>query len=275
MIAVWIAAVAVGVYIILAGYLFIFQSRYVYYPKLVLPIPTADPSHVGLSFEDISIETCDGLRLSGWFIPKEGARGVLLFCHGNAGNMWHRVESIQLFNRLGLEIFIFDYRGYGKSEGKPTEQGTYRDAEAVWRYIVEERQVDPARVIVFGRSLGGGIAAWLASRHSPGALILESTFTSLSDIAAARYWFMPVKLLMRLKYDTADHLRKANCPILIIHSRDDEEIPFSHGQRLYEIASEPKKSLEIAGTHNEGFITSGALYEEGLDKFIHQYVDPS
>ncbi len=274
MIAVWIAVGAVGVYIIFAGYLLIFQSRYVYYPKLVLPVLAADPSHIGLSFESISFETCDGLRLSGWFIPKEGARGVLLFCHGNAGNIGHRLESIQLFNRLGLEIFIFDYRGYGASEGKPTEQGTYWDAEAVWRHIVKERQVGPDKVIVFGRSLGGGIAAWLAARHSPGALILESTFTSLSDIAAARYWFMPVKLLMRLKYDTADHLRRVNCPILIVHSRDDEAISFSHGQRLYEIAPEPKRFLEIAGTHNEGPTTSGVLYEEGLNKFIHQYVDP-
>ena len=273
MIAVWIFVIAVGVYIIFAVYLFIFQSRYVYYPKLVLPILAADPSHIGLPFENISFETSDGLKLSGWFIPKENSRGVLLFCHGNAGNIGHRLESIQLFNRLGLEIFIFDYRGYGESEGKPTEKGTYQDAEAAWRYIVKVRQVDPDNVLVFGRSLGGGIASWIASKYTPGALILESTFTSLTDIAAARYWFIPIKFLMRLKYDTAEHLRKANCPTLIVHSHDDEEIPFIHGQRLFKIASEPKKLLEIAGTHNEGFITSGALYEDGLNNFIHQYVD--
>ena len=273
MIAVWIFVIAVGVYIIFAVYLFIFQSRYVYYPKLVLPILAADPSYIGLPFENISFETSDGVKLSGWFIPKENSRGVLLFCHGNAGNIGHRLESIQLFNRLGLEIFIFDYRGYGESEGKPTEKGTYQDAEAAWRYIVKERQVDPDKVLVFGRSLGGGIASWLASRYTPGALILESTFTSLTDIAAARYWFMPIKLLMRLKYDTAEHLRKVNCPVLIVHSHDDEEIPFTHGQRLFEIASEPKEFLETTGTHNEGFITSGVIYEDRIDSFIHRYID--
>lgn len=157
MIAVWIIIRVVGVYIIFAGYLFFFQSRYVYYPNLVLPILPADPDQIGLSFENISFKTSDGLELSGWFIPKEDSRGVLLFCHGNAGNIGHRLESIQLFNRLGLEIFIFDYRGYGESEGKPTEKGTYQDAESAWKYLVEKRRVEQDKIIVFGRSLGGGI----------------------------------------------------------------------------------------------------------------------
>ncbi len=274
MIAVWIALIVIGVYIIFAGCLFVFQSRYVYYPKLVLPILAADPSHIGLPFENISFKTSDGLKLSGWFIPKEDSRGVLLFCHGNAGNIRHRLESIQLFNRLGLEIFIFDYRGYGESEGKPTEKGTYQDAESAWKYLVEERRVEQDKIIVFGRSLGGGIASWLASRYTPGALILESNFTSLPDIAAARYWFMPIRLLMRIKYNTAERLSDVNCPVLIVHSHDDEEIPFIHGQQLFKFASEPKNSLEIAGTHNEGFITSGVLYEDGINSFIHQYFDP-
>lgn len=274
MIAVWIILTVVGIYILFVCYLFTFQSRYVYYPNLVLPILSADPGHIGLPFENISFKTSDGLNLSGWFIPKENSRGVLVFCHGNAGNIGHRLESIQLFNRLGLEIFIFDYRGYGDSEGKPTEKGTYLDAEAAWRYIVEDRHVDPAKVIVFGRSLGGGIASYLASRCAPGALILESTFTSLPDVAASRYWFMPIRILMRIKYHTAEWLGNVNCPTLIVHSRDDEEIPFTHGQCLFETTSEPKELLEIAGTHNEGFITSSVLYEDGINNFIHQYIDP-
>ena len=270
MIAVWIVIIVIGVYIIFAGFLFISQSRYVYYPERVL---SADPSHIGLPFENISFETKDRLRLSGWFIPKESARGVLLFCHGNAGNIGHRLESIQLFHRLGLDIFVFDYRGYGQSEGKPTEKGTYEDAEAAWRYLVEERQVDPDKIVVFGRSLGGAIASWLASRHTPGALILESTFTSLPDIATTLYPYFPVRLMLRFKYDTAEYLTEVNCPTLIIHSRNDEIMPFIHGQRLFEIAPEPKRFLELTGTHNEGFITSGAQYEEGLNTFIHQYLE--
>ena len=272
MTAVWIVIIVVGVYIIFAGYLFISQSRYVYYPERVLP---ADPGRIGLPFENISFETKDRLRLSGWFIPKEDSRGVLLFCHGNAGNIGHRLDSIQLFHQLGLEIFIFDYRGYGESEGKPAERGTYEDAEAAWRYLVEERQVDPKKIVVFGRSLGGAVASWLASRHTLGVLILESTFTSLPDIAATLYPYLPVRLMLRFKYNTAEYLAEVNCPTLIIHSRDDEIMPFIHGQRLFEIASEPKKFLELTGTHNEGFITSGTQYEKELNTFIHKYLEVS
>ncbi|MFC2069779.1 alpha/beta hydrolase [Chloroflexota bacterium] len=273
MTAVWIVAIVVGAYVIFAGYLFVFQSSFIYYPKQVLSIIPGDPGSIGLPFENVSLETEDGLRLSGWFIPKEDSRGVLLFCHGNAGNMGHRLDSIRLFRQLELEVFIFDYRGYGESEGKPTEMGTYEDAEAAWRYLVDKRKVDPSKIIVFGRSLGGGIASRLASRHTPGALILESTFTSLPDVAATSYWFMPVRLIMRFKYNTAENLREVNCPTLIIHSRGDEMMPFIHGQRLFEIASEPKKFLEITGTHNEGFITSGSRYEEGLNAFIHEHFE--
>jgi len=268
--AIWIVIVVVGIYIIFAGFFFVSQSRYVYYPELVL---SADPSHIGLPFENISFETKDRLRLSGWFIPKENARGVLLFCHGNAGNIGHRLESIQDFHQLGLDIFVFDYRGYGESEGKPTEMGTYEDAEAAWRYLVEERQVNPDKIVVFGRSLGGAVASWLASRHTPGALILESTFTSLPDIAATLYPYLPVRLMLRFKYNTVEYLSEVNCPALIIHSRDDEIMPFIHGQRLFETAPEPKKFLELTGTHNEGFIISGTRYEEGLNTFIHEYLE--
>ena len=270
MLGIWIVIIIAGAYIIFAGFLFIFQSNYIYYPVGVL---SADPGSIGLNFESVSFETRDRVKLSGWFIPSESARGVILFCHGNAGNISHRLESIQIFHRLGLDIFIFDYRGYGQSEGKPTEQGTYQDAEAAWRYLTEERQVNPSKIIVFGRSLGGAVASWLAQRHTPGALILESTFTSLPDIAATVYPYLPVRPLLRFKYNTAEYLDRVNCPVLIVHSRDDEIMPFSHGQRLFEMAKEPKKFLEITGTHNEGFITSGTHYEEGLNAFVSEYMD--
>ena len=268
---IWLVIVIIGVYIIFAGFLFIFQSNYIYFPEQVL---SADPASIGLSFESVSLETTDRVKLSGWFIPGEGARGVVLFCHGNAGNIAHRLESIQIFHRLGLDVFIFDYRGYGQSKGKPSESGTYKDAEAAWRYLVEERQVNPNEIIVFGRSLGGAVAAWLAQSQTPGALILESTFTSLPDIASKLYPYLPVRLLLRFEYNTAEYLSRVNCPVLIVHSRDDEIMPSSHGRRLFEIAKEPKKFLEITGTHNEGFITSGKRYEDGLKAFVSEYVLP-
>jgi len=268
---IWILVTIASVYIFFAGLLFIFQSHYVYYPERVL---SADPGSIGLYFENVSFETTDRVKLSGWVVPSKNARGVLLFCHGNAGNISHRLESIQIYHRLGLDIFIFDYRGYGQSEGKPSEHGTYKDVEAAWQYLVEERHVNPNEIIVFGRSLGGAIASWLAQSRTPGALILESTFTSLPDIAAKLYPYLPVRLLSRFEYDTAEYLGRVNCPVLIVHSRDDEIMPFSHGWRLFEVANEPKRFLEIAGTHNEGFVTSGKRYEEGLNTFISEYIAP-
>ena len=269
---IWIVAIIAGAYILLAGFLFVFQSHYVYYPERFL---SADPASIGVYFESVSFETRDGVRLSGWYVPRENARGVVLFCHGNAGNISHRLEAIQIFHRLGLGNFIFDYRGYGHSEGKPAEQGTYEDAEAAWQYLVKERQVDPNEIIIFGRSLGGAVASQLAQSHTPGALIVESTFTSLPDIAATLYPYLPVRLLLRFKYDTAGYIAKVDCPVLVVHSRDDEIMPFGHGQRLFEVAKEPKKFLEITGTHNEGFITSGKRYEEGLNTFISEYLETS
>lgn len=265
----WIVIIIAGVYVAFAVYLFIFRSSYVYYPERTV---NTDPGSIGLSFENVSFETTDGLKLSGWFIPCEGARGVILFCHGNAGNICHRLDSIQIFHRLGLDVFIFDYRGYGQSEGKPSESGTYRDVEAAWQYLVEERQVSSGKIVIFGRSIGGAVAAWQARSHNPGALILESTFTSVPDLAAKPYPYLPVKLLSRYKYDTQGYLREVNWAVLIVHSPDDEMMPLSHSQRLFEVAKEPKEFLEISGSHNEGFILSSKRYQEGLDTFISKYL---
>ncbi len=260
-----------GVCAVLMTVLYVFQSRFVYYPERTL---LADPRIIELQFESVHFETADGVELAGWFIPCDSARALILFFHGNAGNISHRLESIEIFHRLGLDIFIFDYRGYGQSEGKPSEHGTYEDAEAAWRYLIEERQVTSSQVIVFGRSIGGAIASRLAQSHMPRALILESTFTSLRDVATTLYPYLPVRLFLRLEYDTAEYLSRVDCPVLIVHSRDDEIMPFSHARRLFEVSREPKELLEIAGTHNEGFITSGRHYEEGLNAFISQYVGP-
>jgi fermentation-respiration switch protein FrsA (DUF1100 family) len=259
-----------GVYVAITAFLYIFQSSFVYFPERSL---MGDPSRIGLEYEPVYFETPDKIKLSGWFIPNESDRGVILFCHGNAGNISHRLDSIEIFHRLGLEVFIFDYRGYGLSEGNPSEQGTYRDAKAAWHYLIEQRQVNPDEIIVFGRSLGGGIASWLAESNQPAALILESTFVSLPDVAAVLYPYFPVRLLLRFEYNTVEHLRGVNCPVLIIHSRDDEIMPFTQGQQLFEMAKEPKKFLEISGTHNGGFITSGKYYESGIDEFVFRFVE--
>jgi fermentation-respiration switch protein FrsA (DUF1100 family) len=263
-------AIAIGLYVAVVALAYFFQERLLYFPLRGL---NATPAAIGLTYETVSFDAEDGVQLSGWFIPAEPARGTLLFFHGNAGNISHRLDSIAVFHRLGLNILIVDYRGYGQSQGTPTEEGTYRDAAASWRYLVETRQIPPAEIIIFGRSLGGAVAAWLAHTHPPAALILESTFTSAPDVAAQAYPFLPVRPLSRIDYNTLARLPQIEVPLLIIHSPDDAVVPYSHGQRLFAAANEPKEFLEIRGGHNDGFLISAQPYEAALDSFIAAYVE--
>ncbi len=243
----------------------ILEPRLIYFPRKEL---VATPYDEGLAFQSVSFTTSDGVQLFGWFIPAGDPNSTVLFCHGNGGNISHRIESIRLFHRLGLSTFIFDYRGYGLSEGQPTEQGTYLDAEAAWQYLIQTEGYAPSDIVLFGRSLGGAIAARLAHRHAAAGLIVESAFTSVRDIGSQMYPYLPVRLLSRFDYNTKTWIEKTNCPILIVHSPDDEMIPFSHGQRLFDAAPAPKQFLEISGSHNSGYLDSGPVYEEGLNSFI-------
>jgi hypothetical protein len=257
-----------AVYILLCTYLFFMQSRLLYYPNLPSRELRYNPSDIGLDYESVYITTRDNVRLHGWFVPAKRERATLLFFHGNAGNISHRLDSLRIFYNLGLSTLIIDYRGYGQSEGKVTEEGTYLDAEAAWNYLTKERQTEPEKIILFGRSLGGSIAAHQSARNTPEALILESVFTSVPDMAAKFYPVFPVRLLSRFQYNSIEALRKINCPVLIIHSPDDEIIPYENGLRLFEAAGKPKSFLEIRGSHNEGFLASGSLYVKGLDAFL-------
>ncbi len=249
--------------------LYLRQDQLLYFP---MPHISTTPGDINLPYEAINLTTSDGVKLSGWFIPAEDAQGVVLFFHGNAGNISHRLDSIEVFHRLGLSVLIIDYRGYGQSEGSPSEQGTYLDAEAAWKYLVKERQISPEQIVLFGRSLGGAVAVWLAQQHTSGMLILESTFTSVPDVAAKHYPFLPVRLLARSQYNSLERLPHVECPILVIHSPDDEIILYEHGQQLFKVAQEPKYFLKLIGGHNEGFLITGQTYEAGLEKFINTYL---
>ncbi|MCE5242393.1 MAG: alpha/beta hydrolase [Syntrophobacteraceae bacterium] len=258
------------VYVILAFALFLFQSRLIYFPERRI---VGTPHDMGLPFDVVSFKTQDGLTLSGWFVPGGERSAVMLCCHGNAGNISDRLLFVEFLHRLHVSVFLFDYRGYGDSEGMPEERGTYLDAAAAWQYLVEERKVVPGRIVVHGQSLGGPIAAWLAREKNPAALILESTFTSLPDLASQIYPFFPVRLLARYKYCTEKYLQGLRCPVLIIHSREDETVPYEHGTRLYQVAHEPKRFLELRGDHNGCFLTSGDSYAKALDEYIQQYTE--
>jgi fermentation-respiration switch protein FrsA (DUF1100 family) len=252
----------------ICAYVFFMQDRLIYYPNLPSRAVTASPRDLGLEYEDVAITTSDNIRLHGWFVPAQKERGVLLFFHGNAGNISHRLDSIEIFHNLGLSILIIDYRGYGKSQGKVSEQGTYLDAEAAWQHLTRKRSIPAENIVIFGRSLGGSIAAYLAARQQPAALILESSFTSVPDMGAHLYPILPVRLLSRFSYDTQAALKSITCPLLVIHSPHDEIIPFVNGRTLFETANEPKSFLKIRGDHNEGFLASGPIYLKGLDNFI-------
>ncbi|MDP2155115.1 MAG: alpha/beta hydrolase [Sulfuricella sp.] len=255
----------------LAGVLYFSQSSMVYYPEIGREI-VATPRQAGLDYEDVKLVTTDGVALHGWFVPSAQSRGTVLFLHGNAGNISHRLDFLLMFHRLGYNTLIIDYRGYGNSAGEPSEQGTYLDAEAAWRYLSVSRQTSPGSIVLFGESLGGAVAAWLAVRHEPAALVIASGFTSVPDLAAKFYPYLPVRRLSRFSYDTREYLQSVAAPVFIAHSPDDEIIPYRHGRALYDAAKPPKQFLELSGGHNEGFIFVRDSWARALGEFLDEHV---
>jgi len=229
---------------------------------------TDTPDNIGLEYENVLLKTADGLSINGWYVPADDERAVVLFCHGNGGNMSNRLETLRILNRLGLSTFIFDYRGYGDSEGKPSEKGTYRDTEAAWRWIKERRSVAAGDIIVMGRSLGGPVAAWIARKYPPKALILESTFTNIHDMGKKLFPWLPIRLMSRFRYAAEKYVHDIHCPVLVIHSPVDDLVPYELGRKLYDAVNDPKEFLEIDGAHNDGFLMTGEPYIVGLDRFI-------
>jgi hypothetical protein len=261
------AAVFVAAYAVMALVVYAFQDRLLYFPFRDLE---ATPAALGLAYEDVRLPTADGQFIAGWWVPAAGTeRAVLLYCHGNAGNISHRLDMLRILHGLGLSVLIFDYRGYGHSSGSPSERGTYLDGEAAWGYVVDVLKRRPRTVILFGESLGAAVAVELASRHGgAGGLIIQAGFTSLPELAADLYPFLPARLLTKYRYDSIGKLRSVAVPALIVHSPDDEIIPFAHGKALYGAAAGPKQLLQIRGGHNEGFLVSGDLYVRGLEAFL-------
>ncbi len=226
------------------------------------------PTEWGLAYEDVFLNTEDGVRLHGWYIPRHGSRQALLFFHGNAGNISHRGTSVEIFHRLGLNVFIFDYRGYGKSQGKPDEKGLYKDARAAWRYLISEQNFGQKEIILFGRSLGGAVAAELATEIQPGGLILESTFSSARDMANAIFPVLSRLIVLRYDFNTVAHIRRVTSPVLVLHSPDDEIIPSRLGEKVFQAANEPKSFVKMRGGHNNGILMSQPDYERALGAFV-------
>ncbi len=262
-----IILVVAACYGLLVVVVYFMQGRMLYLPEVPGRTLTMTPTNAGMDYQDVSIETTDGVTLHGWFIAGRSSQ-VLLFFHGNAGNISHRLDSIRLFQDLGLSVLIIDYRGYGQSEGRTTERGIYRDADAAWRYLIEDRGIVASDIVIFGRSLGASVASRLAAQQQPLALIVESSFTSVPDIAQDLYPWLPARWLSRLSHATRDYVRDVRCPVLVVHSRDDEIIPFHHGEAIFSSANEPRTLLAIRGTHNNAFLQDERAYIGGLRTFL-------
>jgi fermentation-respiration switch protein FrsA (DUF1100 family) len=242
------------------------ERTFIFFPTGAL---LATPLQVGLEFQDCFFPTTDGLTLHGWYIPGPRDAPVLLWCHGNGGNLSYELENLALVHRAGLGVFIFDYRGYGLSQGRPSEAGVYADAAAAYAYLTGELKTPPARVALFGRSLGAAVAADLACRVPALALVLEAGFTNVGDMARQHYFWLPGRNLYAHKFDAAARLALVTMPKLIIHGDQDYIVPLWMGQKLYDLAPPPKEFCRIAGAgHNDILEVAGREYLARLTQFL-------
>lgn len=226
------------------------------------------PDDFQMSYEDVYININENEQIHGWYIPSHNAQKTLLFFHGNAGNISHRLESIKIFHNLGLNVFIVDYRGYGKSKGNPSEKRMYEDAEFAWNFLISEKGLQPEQLIFFGRSMGGAVANHLATEKQPQALILESSFSSFKDMAHQVLPFLSSLVYLRFDFDNVSTIQKYHQSVLILHSPDDEIIPFQQSKKIFQAANQPKQFIELTGDHNSGFLQSQPGYQQYLAEFI-------
>jgi len=268
-----IAALVLGaalVYALIAALLFVFQQGLVFFPTRG-DYP-ATPDFIDLSWHDVSLTADDGTDIAAWFVDGPDDDGpIVLFFHGNAGDMSHRLATVGALHELGAATLMIDYRGYGRSDGSPDEHGLYRDARAAWRWLTGDAAYAPGRIVVFGRSLGGSVAAWLAARHKPAGLVLESPFTSLPDLAAHHYPWLPARWLARYEFDTEAAIARTDCPVLIAHSRDDEIVPFRHAEALAGVRPEATRRVRLSGSHNDPSLELNADWRQALRGFIHRH----
>lgn len=242
------------------------ERTFIFFPAAQLE---TTPLHVGLKFQECFFYTEDGLQLHGWYVPAGGGAPVIMWLHGNGGNISHRVENIALWHQSGFGVWIFDYRGYGLSQGRPSETGVYADARAAYRHLVESLGVPPERVVIFGRSLGCAVAVELANGVPARALILESAFTNVGDMARYHYAWLPGKGLWAKKFDSTGRLSGLTLPKLFIHGEKDDIVPLWMGKRLYNLAPPPKEFYLIAGAgHNDTYQVGGPAYFDRLRSFI-------
>jgi fermentation-respiration switch protein FrsA (DUF1100 family) len=244
------------------------EPSMIYYPMREM---NGTPDQAGLKFEDVWLTASDGVKIHGWYLPTGTSNApAILFLHGNAGNISHRLDKLAIFHNLGVATFIIDYRGYGRSEGKPDELGTYRDAQAAYGWLAKQHN----QIILYGESLGSAVAVDLAVKTSVAGLVIEEPFTSIADVGQKMFPFLPVRLLAKNKYDSLSKMPRLHSPLLILHSREDEMFPMSYAERLLAAAPEPKRLVELRGSHNDAFLVSAATYRQALAEFLASCGNP-
>lgn len=250
----------------------LFEKNSIYFPDRQI---LADPKAIRVPFEEVALTTQDNVLLHSWHLkhPEAGgrpaqARPTVLFFHGNAGNISHRLDKLEILYDLGLDVFIFDYRGYGKSKGSPSEKGLYEDALAAYGHLTGAQKIPSEKIILYGESLGAAVAAELAVRKKAGAVIFEGAFTSTVDMGKEVFPFLPVKWMVTHKYDTLGKIAGLKAPVLFLHSPQDDIVPFRMAQELFEAAQEPKELFRLQGDHNSGFLESGRAYPEAVQTFL-------
>lgn len=248
-------------------YVRVIESLSLFYPSKKI---RATPEDIGLIFEDNFFKTEDGLTLNAWFVKHPQARTTILILHGNAGNNSDRLEKIGYFYKMGLNVICLDYRGFGNSQGRPSEKGIYKDALAAYDHFVKRPDIDPRKMIVYGESLGGAVAVNLAAKRDLACLILDSTISSAADYVKSKMPYIPA-FLLQTKMDSLALIGGLKMPKLFIHSPQDEIIPFKLGRKLYDAAPLPKEFLTIEGNHNEGFYQSQELFIEGIKRFLKEW----
>lgn len=261
----YVVGTAFFAYWAIGSVLYFMQSQFIYRPVKGV---VYTPERLGIEFEDVNLITDDGIEITGWYIPPQRNGYTVLFCHGNGGDIMHRLDTVNLFSEMGLGLFVFDYRGYGDSQGKTTEAGTYLDAEAAYKWLCTRKKISEHRIVIFGRSLGASIAAYVAGKVNCGGVVLENAFTSYAAIGQKMYPYMPVKWFAKFKYDTKEYLESVSCPVLIFHSKDDEIIPYKFGRELFESVEGDKRFVDIFGDHNNSFLISLNPYKKSWASFL-------
>jgi fermentation-respiration switch protein FrsA (DUF1100 family) len=254
-------------YLVLLLILMFFENSLIFIPT---NFANDDWSPTGIALEDVHFAAADGTKLHGWFAPHENPTAVILYCHGNAGNVTHRIDAIRaLHDRVGAAVFVFDYRGYGRSEGTPDEQGVLADARAAREWLANRTGVTPQRIVLMGESLGGAVAVDLAVDPIAGgarALILEHTFSSMPDVAAHHYPWAPVRLLIKTQFDSVSKIGRYHGPLFQSHGERDSIVPLELARRLFDAANEPKQFLLIEGGDHNDPLPPG--YYEKLRAFL-------